>query len=431
MLQKTAAFIPLRKKAVPVIMIEKPNTAVSQGRAVPRRDGAASHRDTPPPRLDTLAHRADTPASRRDAPTSRRDAPGPRRDGPVPRRHKSVGQERVNGKKPAQGRRRRTEAIRLRQRRKTRKIFKQYRPYLPRLPQEVEGLPSNPSAGYERSETSYAQGFDMGYRAGSTAGAEEELASQLPAYTVLPEVSARDVLAAGLQGFLPRLKPLLRPDEVHHRIARALAEGSSLSLVRLGDGELLALAHDTVLPLEYARSAGYFLAEAGMTLPDPAARGLLAEAVRGADIIGIPSSRLPTYQGLLFPVLRYYGMDYVPMNLTLSTINYALYEHGFLLSLLRHKRVLVVGNLAAELAAVLSAGSVQIAGVITPVKGFADIPRVVSDAAAYSFDIALVASGIPAVVICQKIAAEQGRIAIDFGHLADKLVSGEFKWPIP
>lgn len=317
------------------------------------------------------------------------------------------------------------------QRRKTRKIVKQYRPYLPQLPQEVEGLPSNPSAGYERSETSYAQGFDMGYRAGSTAGAEEELASQLPAYTVLPEVSARDVLAAGLQGFLPRLKPLLRPDEVHHRIERALAEGSSLSLVRLGDGELLALAHDTVLPLEYARSAGYFLAEAGMTLPDPAARGLLAEAVRGADIIGIPSSRLPTYQGLLFPVLRYYGMDYVPMNLTLSTINYALYEHGFLLSLLQHKRVLVVGNLAAELAAVLSAGSVQIAGVITPVKGFADIPRVVSDAAAYSFDIALVASGIPAVVICQKIAAEQGRIAIDFGHLADKLVSGEFKWPIP
>lgn len=275
---------------------------------------------------------------------------------------------------------------------------------------------------------SYTEGFDMGYRAGSTAGAEEEVASLLPPYTVLPEVSAREIMAAGLQGYMPRLKPLLRPEEVHGRLAQAMAENRPLSVVRLGDGELLALAHDTVLPLEHAQSAGHFLTLAGMTLPDPAARDLLAEAVRKADIIGIPSSRLPTYQGLLFPVLRYYGIDYGTLAFTVSTINYALHEHGLLLPLLQHKRVLVVGNRAGELAALLSSLSIQIAGIIAPVNGFADIPRVLAEAAEYSFEIALVAGGIPAVVICQRIAAELGRAALDFGHLADKLVSGELSF---
>ncbi|MWV46855.1 hypothetical protein GRF59_24910 [Paenibacillus sp. HJL G12] len=265
----------------------------------------------------------------------------------------------------------------------------------------------------------------MGYREGSFAGGEEEVASLLPPYTVLPDVTAREIITAGLQAYLPRLKPLLRPEEIYHRIACSLAAGQPLAVVRLGDGELLALAHDTVLPLEHAKAAGDFLPLAGITLPDYASRGLLVEAVRKADIIGIPSSRLPTYQGLLFPIFHYYGIDYRSLAMTTSTINYALQEHGFLQPLLRDRRVLVIGNLAGELAGVLLAASVHVAGIITPVNGFADIPRVLAEAAECSFDIALVASGIPAVVICQKIAVELGKVALDFGHLADKLISGE------
>jgi hypothetical protein len=47
--------------------------------------------------------------------------------------------------------------------------------------------------------------------------------------------------------------------------------------------------------------------------------------------------------------------------------------------------------------------------------------------AEHSFDIALVAAGIPAVILCYRIAGELGRVAIDFGHLADKLVTGELQ----
>jgi len=277
-------------------------------------------------------------------------------------------------------------------------------------------------------EEAYAKGFDAGYKTGAAAGAEEEMALLLPPYTILPGVSAKEVMAAGLQGFVPRFQRLLKPEEVHFRLEQSLTSGEPLSVVRLGDGELLALAHDTVLPLAHAKAAGPFLTQAGITLPDYKAREELAEAVRGADIIGIPSSRLPTYQGLLFPVLRHFGIDHEPHRFTTSTINYALHEHQLLQPLLRDKHVLVIGNKADPLANVLSASGVHVAGTIAPVNGFRDIPSVLAETARHTFDIALVASGIPAVVICQKIASELGKVALDFGHLADKLVSGELSY---
>lgn len=264
------------------------------------------------------------------------------------------------------------------------------------------------------------------YRAGYTEGVEETVASHLPPYTVLPEIGAGEVIAAGLQVYKEHWLPLLRPEEVYGRMVHALATGQPLSVVRLGDGELLALAHDTVLPVEEVRQKGRFLSNAGMTLPDPQARDMLAESLRTAGIIGIPHSRLPTFQGLLFPVLRHYGISYRSLTLTTSTINYALHEHGLLQQLLHGRRLLLIGDRAPELADVLRASAaLNIAAVISPVRGFRDIPRVMAEAAGCEFDLAVVASGIPAVVICERIASQLGKVALDFGHLADKLASGE------
>lgn len=365
----TAAFIPLWKKAVAVKIISKPKVL---------RDRKASElRQTKP---ETAKQRK--PGKKRNSYRRRSNTPFR-----FPRKHERF-PKRLQHRK-----------------------------------EEPEPKPPIPPVSTEPTES-----YDMGYRTGGSAGAEEEMASLLPPYTVLPEVSAREIMAAGLQLYLPRLKPLLRPEEVHQRLEHSLAGGQPISVVRLGDGELLALAHDTVLPLEHAKSAGHFLPLAGMTLPDYHARSILADAVRKADIIGIPFSRLPTYQGLLFPVLRYYGIDYGPLIFTTSTINYALHEYGLLQSLLRDKQVLVIGNLAEELARELTVSMVHVTGVISPVNGFADIPRVLSEASMHSFDIALVASGIPAVVICQRITEELGKSALDFGHLADKLISGELSY---
>lgn len=275
-------------------------------------------------------------------------------------------------------------------------------------------------------EVNIQAGLEEAYRAGCAEGVEEAVASRLPPYTVLPEIGAGEVIAAGLQVYREHWLPLLHPEEVYGRMEHALASGQPLSVVRLGDGELLALAHDTVLPLEEVRQKGRFLTNAGMTLPDPQARDMLAQSLRSAGIIGIPHSRLPTFQGLLFPVLRHYGISYRSLTLTTSTINYALHEHGLLQQLLHGRRLLLIGDRAPELADVLRASAaLNITAVISPVHGFHDIPRVMAEAAGCEFDLAVVASGIPAVVICERIASQLGKVALDFGHLADKLASGE------
>lgn len=210
--------------------------------------------------------------------------------------------------------------------------------------------------------------YEDGYRAGCAVGVEEAISAQLPPYTLLANVGAHDIIAAGIQQYIPQLIPLLSPEEVYQRLENALSSKQPLSVVRLGDGELLALAHETVLPVAEAQARGPFLSYAGITLPDAQSRELLAESIKNSGIIGIPLSRLPSYQGLLTPVFYHYGIQFHQVVLTSSTINYALLELGLLQQLLQGRRVLLVGNMAGELANVLSTVAVNVAGIITPVK---------------------------------------------------------------
>ncbi|MNY80097.1 hypothetical protein D3C86_2210020 [compost metagenome] len=42
-----------------------------------------------------------------------------------------------------------------------------------------------------------------------------------------------------------------------------------------------------------------------------------------------------------------------------------------------------------------------------------------------NFDIALISAGISAVILVQQVATQMGKVAIDFGHLADSMLKGE------
>ncbi|RAI96793.1 hypothetical protein DET54_106151 [Paenibacillus pabuli] len=278
--------------------------------------------------------------------------------------------------------------------------------------------PAQPAAA---PECGYAEGF----RDGVFAGGEALVAQHIPPDHILPDVAAADLIEAGFRQYAPTLTRLASPHEMAGHIQGALDAQRPLSVVRLGDGELLTLAADTVLPGEQVQELAPFLPYAGVPRSTPDIRAELAEAIRGADWIGVPISRAPTFQGLLFPVLRYFGIDWSRLNLTSSTINYSLHHSGLLLPVVQGRRVLLIGSRAAELGGLLIGRGVHVTGIIGTVEGVADIPRVMQQTAEHSFDIALVAAGIPAVILCSRIAGELGRVAIDFGHLADKLVTGE------
>ena len=267
----------------------------------------------------------------------------------------------------------------------------------------------------------YAQGLEQG----RYEGGELLLEQSVPPGMLLTGVPLQAVIAAGVETLRPALIPLADAHAVFARMEAALAAGLPLSVVRLGDGEMLALAQDNVMDIATIRSEAPFLAYAGVEVPDLTARNLLAEAVRGADLVGVPLSRKPHFLPLLDPVLRSHGIDVRSLQLTDSLVNYNLHAAGLLARLMQGRRLLVIGNAAHALSERLAAAGFTVTCTISPVRGFADIGRVMAEAGRTDFDLALVSAGIPAVVIAWRLAAELGKVALDFGHMADGIASGK------
>ncbi|HEY4391822.1 MAG TPA: GT-D fold domain-containing glycosyltransferase, partial [Paenibacillus sp.] len=267
--------------------------------------------------------------------------------------------------------------------------------------------------------------FEEGYRQGLYDGGDAKVEKFIPEQMILPELTIDDVIQTGIQSLSSSFIPIMTTAEVYQELDEALEKVRPFSLVRLGDGELLTLAHDTVMPVEQVRRWGWFLPYAGVHLPDSQVRIDLARAISRANIVGIPMSRHPSYQGLLFPVLRYYGIDYRRLKLAWSTVNYALNEEGRLRRLLTGRKVLLVGNETPGMAKYFQGEGIQIQGTVAPVHGVSDVQRVMNQIAHIDFDIAFVSAGIAAVILCVRIADELSKAALDMGHLANKITSGE------
>ncbi|MFX3635415.1 MAG: GT-D fold domain-containing glycosyltransferase [Candidatus Pristimantibacillus sp.] len=277
----------------------------------------------------------------------------------------------------------------------------------------------------KEQDSIYQAGYKKGLEVGKYDGGDAIIDRLLPGQHILPDTSTEQIIASGIAALEHRFVSLLSVDQVGERILQALEKRSPLSIVRLGDGELLALAQETVMSIDQVRQEGEFLAYAGIHVPDLAVRDRLLEAVKRAGIVGIPVLRQRNYQPLAAAVFQAYGIDFREREYTDSLVNYSLFKTGYLQHMMQGRRVLVIGNLAERLAAVLSAQGVAVAGVISPVHGTHDADRVTMLAQQFDFELALVSAGISAVLITEEIARVMGKVALDFGHMADSLIKGE------
>jgi hypothetical protein len=187
--------------------------------------------------------------------------------------------------------------------------------------------------------------------------------------------------------------------------------------------DLIPLAQGTVYSNEEVQSAGgHFLPYAGVSIPDYNARTQLNKAIRRASIIGVPISRKPLFQNLFFRLARHYKWPLQRMQLTTSLINFELADTTNLYrSLLQQHQVLLIGNqmpLVKE--KYENEGITNIVGAIT-IDGTKSIPEVLSQAERYEYEVVLVSAGVATAIICPKFS-KLGKVAIDFGHMADKLV---------
>lgn len=263
-------------------------------------------------------------------------------------------------------------------------------------------------------------------------------------------------------------------NEIAPQILRALADKRGFSVIRLGDAEILTLAQDTIFPTRYNVPIwGDLMAElchdptlgkgdnnevrrwrdmmymSGIHYPDLDARDLLTQAVKTADVVGIPVRNRPGrsrahlkilegFQTVLLEIFKPLNLNHSNMQLADSALHYLLFSTGWLHRILFpgdhpeifHKysfptgykpEVLLVGNRAAELADVMAPRGVRIGGVIKPVD-MGNVNETMTAISNHSFDIALIGAGVAAKILCSSTATRMNRVAIDAGHLFDLLI---------
>ncbi|WP_163100508.1 GT-D fold domain-containing glycosyltransferase [Peribacillus alkalitolerans] len=250
-------------------------------------------------------------------------------------------------------------------------------------------------------------------------GGEALVKKQLKDGQYLP-YNLEDIIEEGLKKLSEDMIDLKTPEEVQDLITEALNAKKGLSVIRLGDGEVLALSHDILVSSdEINKNEKLKYALGGFSVPNHEQRDLLIQNLLEADIVGIPEARYPTYQRLFNNVANAIKLPLKDTCFTSSQINYKMNESTACFHyLLSHYRVLLIGNRAKDGKDFLNnKGYNSIVGTI-PVPGIASVPEVLEQAQKYDFDVAFVSAGIPANLICVELA-KQKKIALDFGHLLD------------
>lgn len=242
---------------------------------------------------------------------------------------------------------------------------------------------------------------------------------------ILPGYTIAELMKIAIEQKKGELKKLLTPEEVYSRIIFSLENNLPFSLVRLGDGEGITLAQG-YCKTEEELTQYDFLQYAGVSVPDYQTRDELARAVKEADIVGVPTNLMPDFQPLVCKALTYNGIYVASLTLTSANIHQYLFQTGYFRRILEKRgvQVLLVGNKAGKLAEVLQ-HYCSVVGVINPVNGVSSIPTVLKLLKNYSFNLLLVAAGIPAVIITSKAARLFSCTALDIGHLADQIITNQ------
>jgi hypothetical protein len=224
--------------------------------------------------------------------------------------------------------------------------------------------------------------------------------------------------------------------QVLERLGHALENRFPFSLVRVGDGENLVLAQDTVWPMENVLKERWAIkankGQKGLNLPNLTLRDAVKEAIRLADVVGIlPHGdaviNAPDYlkRPLTDQVFAHYSLQ--PQATCNACINRELVFAPQFWSLLTNKRILLITREHESLRTALTAHPYRLNvthalpfGHYDQMEETLEWLRLNRD----TFDLALITCGVNAVVLAQKTAELTGKAAIDFGKAANIILKG-------
>ncbi|MNI25358.1 hypothetical protein D3C73_790060 [compost metagenome] len=228
--------------------------------------------------------------------------------------------------------------------------------------------------------------------------------------------------------------------DVIDEIEKALAEKKPLSIVRVGDGENICLTQYKLWPIRTTLSTRWARLSRstnwkGVRLPNIELRDQLIKAIKKADIVGIPyhnDKEILAEQKYLRPLTDacFNAFDIKPKKLCHTFVNRHMVEHQKFWEMLKGKKVVVISRWAKDFKKLV--GDMYVKYDIEMVKSiridhFKEIPQVIRKMESLECDIVFISAGVNAVILAQKLAEKQGRIAIDFGKSAVFMVTKDKK----
>lgn len=221
---------------------------------------------------------------------------------------------------------------------------------------------------------------------------------------------------------------LLSELEVLKRINEALKRKEPFSLVRVGDGENIVLGQYTFLP-EREFMNTYWIKESfgdrdkGVKLPNTALRDQMIASLKKASIIGVcwqkkHDIRVPDRykRELTNKIFDHYRIK--PAHLCHVFANRKFVSHKSFWRLIHNYRTLLISKWAKPFAELItvrySSLKPRIVGCLS-FEQYQQIPDLLKQVGNFQFDLALVSTGVNAVILAQQIAERYKKVAIDFG----------------
>jgi len=223
-------------------------------------------------------------------------------------------------------------------------------------------------------------------------------------------------------------KDWLSTIDVIEEIRNALVNKKPLSVVRVGDGENICLSQYKVLPIREVLSTRWGKLSRstnwkGVQLPNIRLRDQLITSIKKADIVGIPhynDKEILAQQQYLRPLTDSCFEKYSirPKRLCHTFVNRHMVEYQQFWEMLRGKKVVVISRWANEFKDLIGekydAFDIKFVKLIR-INRYEEISKILSKMRSIECDIVFISAGVNAVILAQKLAEEQKRIAIDFG----------------
>lgn len=220
-------------------------------------------------------------------------------------------------------------------------------------------------------------------------------------------------------------KNFLSLDEVLAHIQNALATRRGFSLVRIGDGEAFTMGYEMIPNYQSSISTYDY---AGVPKVNPKIRDLMLKSIKMANIVGLSDNReVPLCAPLIEKILEKHQI-HLPLICN-ARINWDLHDQGKgpLYQIFKNQRVIVVGRVARQAAPIMKSLGLNVVATYN-LDGISQLNQIyyLIQSKKHHFDVMLASTGIPAVPLCVKVARECRKIALDFGHAINDIVTPGF-----